>query len=427
MPPQKKKTARPPRAKLPPAAFARFLVAPPDRAEPDDCDDLEASRAVPPEWAEVERVLAAAKARLDPHAGDPALGEALRGVDLLAGLRRTIRLRFRGQAVTNAWLKMYELASALGLVPRAQVAEGEGALLRVFCNAELPGAFVCALNHLVCTRHPGTRLEWVASSLYPGEEEEGGGAGDVLGDAYGLYARNPGRWLMSAKMRGDVTDPADIWALAAAAKTRLGAVDLYTSDAGIEVSGDYARQEQSTARIHLGQTLVGLMSLRRGGALVAKTYTFVHPASVSLLAVCAEAFDELLVTKPAASRPANSEVYVVGLGFRGLAAAQRARLLAAVADFDVAAPLVPLAGPAWAGTVASLLEAARALHQRQQPRYLAEAVEYYRAFRGAPRGALRAALRGDAERAQAAWLRRYPVAPLAPDCRLAADEEEPRP
>jgi hypothetical protein len=410
--------------KLTQRGFISFLISPPVAG--DAGEESKGSTEQGPEWRLVEEKIGAAKSLMDPYEGDPQLAEALRAVDIYSGLKPKVRRHYNGQAVTNAWLKMYEMTTEMGLVPAVRVPDGSNPqythVLRAFCNAELPGAFICALNHYLCTWHPETRFEWAASSLYPDPGNtagrgDGEASGDILGDYYGLYEHNPDRWLMSPGMRGDVTSVADVLDLVAEAKARLGKVDLYTSDAGIGVSDDYLRQEELTARIHLGQILVGLMSLRVGGALVVKTYTFVHPSSISLMAVCASVFDHFYVTKPVTSRPANSEVYIIGLGFRGLAPALEAHLLASVEKFDFGRTLLPLGTPETEDTVASLLAAAREIHLRQQVACVTEAVAFYKAYRGRLSN-LRQDLQPVARRVQDAWLCKNPLRRIPPKCQI---------
>jgi hypothetical protein len=438
-PKQEKGSKRPPK-KLTQRGFVSFLVSPPiaedfprDGAEEKAAALERKSSGQTPEFREVEEKLAAAKSSMDPYEDDPDLGAALRAVDIYSSLKSTVVRHYGGQVVTNAWLKIYEIATQMGLIvacrtPAASPQEGKTHHLRAFCDAELPGAFVSGLNHLLCTWYPETTFEWAASSLYPDEDNTAGRSGadtsdskadgEILGDYYGLFRNNQENWLMDPEMKGDVTDVPSIRALVARAKARLGAIDLYTSDAGIGVESDYLRQEEMTARIHLGQTLVGLMSLRPGGALVVKTYTFVHPFSISLLAVCAGAFDSFYITKPITSRPANSEVYIVGIGFRGLSPEQEDRLLAAVRDHDFSSPLISLDTPATESTVASILDAARKIHMGQQIDFLDEAVSFLKAFKGRV-GALRHDLRPIAGRAQAQWLEQNPIRHLPVKCRLS--------
>jgi len=58
---------------------------------------------------------------------------------------------------------------------------------------------------------------------------------------------------MDANMLGDVTDVRCIREMVRRAHEKLGEIDLYTSDVGTDVSYDYARQEELTARLNLGQ------------------------------------------------------------------------------------------------------------------------------------------------------------------------------
>jgi hypothetical protein len=340
--------------------------------------------------AKTHAALAAAKAQMDPDAGDPRLGQALRAADIYAPLRRRIR---GSAAVTNAWLKMYEMATRFDWGARLAT----GGRLRVFLNAELPGAFVCALGHYMAARHPRVAYEWAAASLWP----EAGAA--ALGDTYGVLARHPDRWVTGPALRGDLTSAADVDALAAAARRRLGgAADLYTSDVGVDVGGEYARQEELVARAHLGQVLTAFLVLRPGGGMVVKTYTFALEFSQSLIAVCAAAFADLRVVKPATSRSANSEVYLVGHGFRG---ADTGLLRRALRDFDVGRPLVPLP----ARTLRSLAAAAQRVFGDVQIPHIAEALRYYRAHRhDIP--ALRKKIEAASGRARREWLRRHGLA-----------------
>ena len=234
-----------------------------------------------------------------------------RGIDPFIPLRSLIERRYQAKVVTNAWLKMYEILSR---IPKTHLHPSTGNILKVFCNGELPGCFLLALNHYIRTR-TSFDWHWVASSLYPSDK-------GILGDSYNLYERFRGRWLMDSSMAGDVTDLAQVDALTRRALAKLGRkADIYTSDVGFDVAPHYNRQEELTSHANLGQVLLGLQVLELGGTMVSKTFTFTSPFSVWLLAVCASLFQNFHVTKPICSRGTNSEVYCVGTGFRGLSPA----------------------------------------------------------------------------------------------------------
>lgn len=239
-------------------------------------------------------------------------------LDLYNGLKR--HLSGRMPFVTNATLKMHEMLSELDLL---------GHEVRAFLNAELPGAFVVALQNFV-EMMPGSKpnVDWVASSYAP-VIKDSGPASKILGDKYGMYSKYRKNWLMGprpnalpdgvAEVDGDVTNVMTVVLLASAVHTRFGAgATLYTSDAGIDVSDDYNRQEEKTLLLNFGQVICGLFSLAPGGCLITKQYSYFLPASRELIMLVSACFEEVYIVKPVTSRPANSEIYLYGKGFLGM-------------------------------------------------------------------------------------------------------------
>ena len=129
--------------------------------------------------AAVEAELDAARSALDPIFVDDRenrrytlVSDAL---EMFRGTRQALRDRVGAQHPTNAWMKVYEAATAGALLPP------DGApVLTLYDGASLPSAFVLALSHLAAER--GQRLEWSASSLAPTAAEVATGA---FGDHYG--------------------------------------------------------------------------------------------------------------------------------------------------------------------------------------------------------------------------------------------------
>ena len=335
--------------------------------------------------------LQAAGARLTTakHALEKTEGirDALRRCDLYADLKGALR-SLKAQAPTNAWLKMYEMIGQLDLCPATGT-------VRVFCNAELPGAFVAAWHHYAETRSQAT-LEWAACSLWSDTWDDG-----VLGDQYGLAAGTPDRWLMSSDMRGDLTRVRDVARLVDCVRRRIGPVDVYCSDAGIDVGQASDQQEELTAPVHLGQVVTGLAVLRPGGTMVVKTFTFTKPWSAALLGVCRAAFDDVSLVKPVTSRAANSEVYLVSRGFLGVSDAAMRQLLAGIKRFDFGRPLLSIG--ALGAMADSLVEAAERIYG-QQVEYLEEVVAVADGGEHDVAGAGRAA--------RAAWRAANPILPL---------------
>lgn len=203
-------------------------------------------------------------------------------------------------SMTNAWLKCWEMIHVFELLPQS------GHSL-VFCNAELPGAFLFAIHHFMNTKSRGT-YDWMANSLYPSD-------GAILGDQFGLYSRYPKKWCMTSDgvHNGDVTSMDTIERLKQMTRQQ---VDLYTSDIGIEMTHEtFDKQEEIEAPLHLGQIICGLQTLKEGGHLVCKTFMFFSPFSMSLLYLTSLCFKEFFIYKPETSRPGNSEVYWIGKAY----------------------------------------------------------------------------------------------------------------
>lgn len=79
--------------------------------------------------------------------------------------------------------------------------------------------------------------------------------------------------------------------------------------------------------IHLGCAIAGFMTLKPGGTFIAKQYTFFQTESWQLIIYYASLFETFRICKPITSRPYNSEIYLVGTGFKGLPAGDLEKLL----------------------------------------------------------------------------------------------------
>lgn len=367
-------------------------------------------------------------------------------LDLYKALRFTAMDNFGAQLVTNAWLKYYEIYLHYKLIP-------EGVEFKAFCNAELPGSSICALNHIVRTmRGPNLAFDWRASSLVLGSDRTE--QLDALGDHYGIWARNKDKWLMTvtpprANDTAGVIEREDVSSIAAPGEpgyinngdatdynnildyearigpsTAFGGVHLYSHDAGIDVtqvnpeSGEagYNEQEILDARIHLGCAIAGFCTLRYGGNFVAKQYTYFESLTHNLILIYASLFDKFYLCKPLTSKPYNSEIYLIGIGFRGFDDRVRKVLVERLANFNVA----PFFTRADLPPIADILRFARLIFG-QQIEFLKEKVEYYKLYCKHIGGFVRS-LDGLKRDKQNAWLRAYPMKRLARADMLPSDK-----
>lgn len=198
--------------------------------------------------------------------------------------------------VTHAWLKYWELFREFNLIKPST---------KAFFNAEFPGSGIAAFQHYVSTfLEKGAPADWIASS-YQGEGS--------LPDSYGFHRDFSAKWLMTDTNNGDMTSLDKIDDVI----TRVGNVDFYSSDAGLDVSADWNAQENANWKLHLGCAYVGLSTLVQGGNCILKQYTFFSKKSWYLIQLYASCFDAFYITKPQTSKAKNSEIYLVGIGFRG--------------------------------------------------------------------------------------------------------------
>jgi len=246
-------------------------------------------------------------------------------LDAFKPMKHTLAYKYRIQTVTNATLKIYELVTQMNLIKSNKIS--------VFCNAELPGNFIIGINHYMQTMHKNAVFRWVASSYL---SEKG-----TLGDHYGILEYNKNNWLMDKQMNGDITDKDNIIELSNRVLKRFPkGVDLYTSDAGFDVSNNYNEQEEQTLILNYGQVLSGLLTLTIGGSLVTKQFTYFTPFNKSLITLLSNLFDELYVTKPVTSRPLNSEIYIVGINFKGISDTLKEYLINKMPYIDPDIPLI---------------------------------------------------------------------------------------
>lgn len=353
-------------------------------------------------------------------------------VDIYRPMRRYIQEKFNGQSVTNAWMKYYEIYSQFNLIPE------DSKMFSAFFNAELPGAAVCAFNHYMKTMRPATQFDWRASSLAPDQATTNNTT--ALGDNYGLFEKNRSNWMMhlkdeelpegSYRNNGDVTILANLRDLASklGPKSPRGGVNLYSHDAGIDVSGsegelNFNQQELMNAKIHLGCALAGFMTLKPGGVFIAKQYTFFETFTWNLILIYATLFEDFYISKPLTSRPYNSEIYLVGRGFKGMPEKIEKLLCDRLENFNTS-PFIPKDGFKVLLTqpFADLQRFSRIIYS-QQIQFIEENLELFDRY-GQNIRALNRGLEWVRIERRDAWLRTYPMKPIQKDDWLPMREKQ---
>jgi cap2 methyltransferase len=98
-------------------------------------------------------------------------------------------------------------------------------------------------------------------------------------------------------------------------RSNLVSLRQATGDGGIDCAGDPGEQELLVADLVMAEALVAMSCLRQGGNLVLKIFTVFESQTVCLLYLLSLAFDKVVVHKPLASKPGNSEMYLLCFGY----------------------------------------------------------------------------------------------------------------
>ena len=117
---------------------------------------------------------------------------------------------------------------------------------------------------------------------------------------------------------GDLYQSTNLRALQALVGRQTAGAGLHVvmADGGFDVSGAENIQEVLNKQLLLTQFAAALGCLAEGGHFVCKAFDLFTPFSAGLLYVMYRCFDAVCVYKPAASRPANSERYIICKGLR---------------------------------------------------------------------------------------------------------------
>ena len=92
---------------------------------------------------------------------------------------------------------------------------------------------------------------------------------------------------------------------------------LIVADGGIDVSKNYYTQEVQNHKLFYSEIIIALSNQSVGGNFVMKCYDLYTVLSVQYLTILKNYYDHVYVIKPELSRPANSEKYIVAMGYNG--------------------------------------------------------------------------------------------------------------
>jgi len=230
--------------------------------------------------------------------------------DTLRGRNGLVASTMNAEVVTNAWLKMYEMMPFVDPI-LDNIQKKRNKVFQSMSFAEAPGNFMLAINHYMESNYPSIEWRWAANSYRHRLQST-----KYLEDSYGLMRKYPQKWWFGSDGDGDITSPDNIRTFTAQAKT-MGLFHLVTSDVKyVPEEENYDEEETINIPVHLGHILCCLTTLKKGGTVILKHLNLCESQTVSLLWILAGCFNNLQITKPETSKPANSETYIIATGYK---------------------------------------------------------------------------------------------------------------
>jgi hypothetical protein len=127
--------------------------------------------------------------------------------------------------------------------------------------------------------------------------------------------RSKSHWILGPDGHGDLLCPGTVASLVKWADS-IGGVDLVTADGGMDIHGQWKDQESINFPLVFAEYLTGIQCLQPGKDLVVKNYTLRTDPGRQLVYHMSRTFRQLVLCKPVASKAANNELYMVGIGLR---------------------------------------------------------------------------------------------------------------
>lgn len=113
-----------------------------------------------------------------------------------------------------------------------------------------------------------------------------------------------------------------------------GYANFITADGGFDYSIDYNYQEQASSKLIYSQIITALKCQVRGGIFICKIFDMNLFITVEIIYLVYQLYEEVIIYKPKTSRIANSEKYLVCIGFKGVQPDLLDRLLAILTEWN---------------------------------------------------------------------------------------------
>jgi 23S rRNA U2552 (ribose-2'-O)-methylase RlmE/FtsJ len=93
-------------------------------------------------------------------------------------------------------------------------------------------------------------------------------------------------------------------------------MDFITGDGGFDFSIDFNKQEENSLNLIFAEICFAMIMQKKGGSFVLKVFDTFSSTSIEMLYLLSYLYEDVYITKPSTSRPANSEKYIVCINFK---------------------------------------------------------------------------------------------------------------
>ena len=223
--------------------------------------------------------------------------------------------------LSRSYFKLWEMIQDFNLLPKKKDEK-----LSIACLAEGPGGFIEAIVNF--RKKYGNKDNIYAITLRSTNK-------DIPGwkKANDFLKKNPNINILYGKDNtGNIYNLENIINFKQSVDSTA---TIVTSDGGFDFSVDFNKQEQLSYRIIVCEIITCLSVQKIGGHFVCKFFDLYTPLSLKLIYLLTCFYENVYITKPLTSRPANSEKYIVAKKFKGISKSYLNELFTVVKTWEI--------------------------------------------------------------------------------------------
>lgn len=174
--------------------------------------------------------------------------------------------------------------------------------INIGCLAEAPGGFIEAIYY----KYPQNNINIYGISIYPNK----------------YTVPNWNKLYKNIKKKNIKLDYGNLYKIEVIKKYILqfknNKASLVTADGGFDFSKNFNNQEIDSHKIIFNEILIAILILKNNGNFVCKIFDIFNIMTVQIIYLLNTLFNKVNIYKPSTSRSANSEKYLVCIGFKGI-------------------------------------------------------------------------------------------------------------